>query len=120
MTKSERMTKHENRKTRMCQGLFMKSCAPDLAEYQVQFFRFLPENAGLGLEVRLRGRHHAQEELCFTSLLAAGADLVLEILPRNCVVGFAIVRANAGAGSHQLFDQPVIDRTFGNLLPGTD
>src|SRR5439155_12559323 len=114
MTNDKRMTKHENRRSKNCNGLCIKSLAPDLAEDQVQFFGFLPEDAGLGLEVRLRGGDHAQEELCFASLFAASADLVLEILPRDSVVGLAIVRAHACARSNQLFDQSVINRTLGN------
>ena len=83
----------------------MESFAPDLAEDQVQFFGFLPEIAGLGLQAGFCGGHHPQEELGFPSLLAAGADLVFEILSRNAVISFAIIRADARPGSNQLFDQ---------------
>src|SRR5437762_2762522 len=103
MTKSERITKHENRRSEVRHGLFINSFAPDFAEDQMQFFGFLPKNAGLGFEVRLRGGRHAQEELRFASLLATGADLVLEILPRHSVVGFAIIGTNTGSGANQLF-----------------
>src|SRR5260370_26944850 len=108
MTKSERMSKHEIRITEFDRGWFIKSFAPDLVEDQVQFFGFLPEIARLGFQARFCGGHHPQEELGFASLLAAGANLVFEILSRDPVVSFAIIRTHTRASSNQLFDQTVI------------
>src|SRR5947207_10316251 len=111
MTKSEGMTNDEIQKTGMQFRAFTELFAPDLAEDQVGFFGFLPEDAGLGFHAGFCGGHHAQEELGFASLFTAGADLVLEILSRDAVVRFAVVRPHAGSSSNQLLNQPIINRT---------
>ena len=72
----------------------------------MQFLSFLPEIAGFGFQARFCGGHHPQEELGFAGLFAAGANLVFEILSRNSVIGFAIIRADTRAGTNQLLNQP--------------
>ena len=85
------MTNDKTQKARVQVSAFMESFAPDLAEDQVQFFGFLPEIAGFGFQARFCGGHHPQEELGFASFLAAGANLVFEILSGDPVISFAII-----------------------------
>jgi hypothetical protein len=78
----------------------------DPAEYQVQLFRFLPQDRR-AITVRTRGgRDHSQPELSFTRFLSADANLVTEVLFRFGFGSLFVIGANAGAGINELFDQP--------------
>ena len=76
----------------------------------------LPQDAGFGAEALFGSCNHSQKELSFFGLLAAGAYFVSEVSFGNSIIGFAIIRTNAGACTNQLIDQPVIDRVLRYLL----
>ncbi len=79
-------------------------------EDQMEFFRFLPRWFCFFTQVWDGANDHAEKELCFACFFLADSDLVAEILLRYCVVGFTIVRANAGSRTDQLVDQSLRDR----------
>src|SRR6202045_3396831 len=82
---------------------------------EVQFFRFaikFPSFCGKG---RFRGGNHPKKMFCFLRFLNAAADGISEILFRDALVCFAIVRANARAAANKLIDQAIICRIARNL-----
>src|SRR5262245_23617522 len=82
------------------------------AEYQMQLFCLLPQDAGFGAETLFGSCHHSQKEFGFFGFLATRAYFVSKIPFRDCIIRFAIVRANTGACAHQLINQPIIDRVL--------
>jgi hypothetical protein len=90
--------------------------SPDSAEDAMQGVRFPPNFARFEFQIRFGYDDHSQKKLGFTRLLSAGADPMFEIRLGNAIIGFAVIRADAGARADQLINQPVVDRTPRNFF----
>src|SRR6266487_4275830 len=83
----------------------------------MELLRLAPQLPRLRLEANFGSSDHAQEELCFSGFLLAGADAFLKIFPRNTFVCLAVVCANAGSCANQLINESIISRTAMDFLP---
>src|SRR5262245_61527135 len=82
----------------------------------MEFSCFAPEFACFVFEAGLGCLDQAQKKLSFASFFAASADSFLEILPRNTVIRFAVIRSGAHTRSHKLTYQTIVDGALGNLF----
>jgi hypothetical protein len=90
-------------------GHMMYINLPDLQKMQKDVENFLN-----GL--RFGGGNHSQPEFGFAGFFAAGADFIFEILFGNRIVGFAVIRAHAGAGTNKLVCQRLRHGIDGDFL----
>src|SRR5438445_13900152 len=89
---------------------FIRSLSPHRAENQIEFLGFAPKPSGFTRQALFSSGNHPQEKHRLFGFLPARANLVLEVLAGNSVVGLTVVRADTGSGADQLINQPVILR----------
>src|SRR5262245_49197495 len=114
MTKEIRMTNSE--KGPLYCNEADRPFSPYRAENKMQLFGFLPQNASLGFKIRLGGSSLSEEKLGFPSFFFTGANLYLEILFRNTIICFAVVRSDTRPTPYQLGNQSVVHWVLWNLL----
>src|SRR5205823_4706949 len=90
------------------------SLAIHAREDQVQFFGFTIKGAGGFSQPRFSSGNQAKKVFRFLRLFYAPSDGVPEVLLRNALVRFAIVRSHARSAADELADQPIIARTARN------
>lgn len=103
------MTNDEWKRKNGCSGVFevFESGSANFGEYEVEFVGFLPEAAGLNFVFGAGAGDRTEEKLGFASLFPANADILGEVLFRERIVGFAVIRADAGATTRELVHQPI-------------
>src|SRR6266496_4091854 len=78
--------------------------------------RLAPELACVQLQSLVSSSHHAKEKLRLSSLLLAGANALLVILPRDAFIGLAVIGADAGACTYELRNETVVYRVLWDPL----
>lgn len=89
-------------------------------ENKVQLLGFAIEPTGFDHQSRYRCGDHAEKKLALFRLFSAPADYVFEIFLREALVGFTIVRSDAGAAAGKLIDQPIIMWAARHILQEPD